>query len=432
MKLSERLNDFRHTITVRKIVLILILAVCLIFIFTQRNSFLTDRSYLYDDGNYHITLTKDNKISMKGNTTVRQGFTAQENRIHQVRLVFNNPGKYSSTGTLDVRIEDSNGKTVARSKLETNLIANNSVTRFSFVSDSKALNSNVIVTSLQSAGTSPGINVTKGKKYTLVAETSGVDSEQPFDICLLDGKTVDGNALSVDGTAYKGEHIYSVMDYKYFSFTVFTFFILCILAAVILILLPLGKIQESINIKRRRAGKKDMALEKLLLRIMFFLTPPAAFYIISKITGLTTMTTIVQLLSFKGLLNMMIIGLVWWLIYVCCNRVKYTIIATTAAAFTFGLINYMMLQFRDSPLIATDITSVGTGLSVLGTYHLTFDKACLWAIMLTVIWICLALSMKSHKGLPPKRGSLQYSCWQPGDSHSTMSCSKARFCGITK
>lgn len=49
-----------------------------------------------------------------------------------------------------------------------------------------------------------------------------------------------------------------------------------------------------------------------------------------------------------------------------------------------------------------DLFSWKTGLAVAGTYTVTFNKDSLWFIVLTMIWICIAFSLKGHKGLSLK------------------------------
>jgi hypothetical protein len=419
--------SFKDSLTTRKIVLVLILIACLIFIFMQKDSFLKSRVFLNDVKvpfisethrsniqDHPETVTNDmrryqaravttKKISMKGTKTIKQRFIAQESRLSLTKIFFNNPDSYQSRGTVTVSLENKNGKTLAESHLDTNLIAHNDITRFSFNGDSEALNSNVIVTTMQSGQTDRSLDVKKGDAYYLVIKSKNVKTNDAFDVYLLQQKVNDENTLTVDGKAVKGEHLMASIQYNHFTLSVFLIFILAIIVAIALILLPLKEIQQAYDRRRALRGKKPLDLNKLFLRIMFFLTPFVSYYIIAKITGLTTKTAIHQLLSLEGALNMMIIGFIWLLVYTCWNRTKYTIMVTISVAFGFGLVNYMLLLFRDSPFIATNLSSVGTAFDVLGTYHLTFDKVSLWAIMLTTIWICLTLSLKQYKGLPLKR-----------------------------
>lgn len=177
MGLRNAITRFSKAVTIKKIVLVLVLIACLIFIITQKESFLRARSYLVDQKisfmnaqdrrmlkekaekdpdaiktdmeHYHTRTPTDRKISLKGNRTLKQSFTAQEDSIYQLRLFFNNPGSYRSTGKVHVAIQDAAGTAIVTTQLDTKMIANNDITRFSFNGDSKALNSNHIVSTMK-------------------------------------------------------------------------------------------------------------------------------------------------------------------------------------------------------------------------------------------------------------------------------------------
>ena len=62
-----------------------------------------------------------------------------------------------------------------------------------------------------------------------------------------------------------------------------------------------------------------------------------------------------------------------------------------------------MIQFRDFQLIASDLKEIGTAAGVAGSFVLGLNKPALWAILLTTIWLSLAISLKSYKGFPLKK-----------------------------
>lgn len=233
--------------------------------------------------------------------------------------------------------------------------------------------------------------------------STNVNASSPFEIYLKEHPARDGNTLSVVGTVRRGAELFAALEYNHFTYFVFGMFAVAVLLAIFLILLPLEKIETTWNTYQRKRGKAVLDLNRTLSRVMFFLTPFFCYFMIGKIAGQRSLSTMLRLISVRGLLNLMIIGLIWWLIYTCCNRVKWSTIATTGVAFFFGLMNFILILFRDSPLIFSDIANTGTGIAVMGTYHVTFNKASLWAILLTTIWICLALNLKGHRGLTGKK-----------------------------
>lgn len=411
-----------------KIILCLVLIGVLGFIMSQKSSFLKNDQYLNDeklayihqgDVNdehkhptgkvksdqdlYRYQFRTDNKLSMQGTKTLKQRFVAQDKRLSEVRLVFNNPLSYKSTGEVSVIIQDEKGKKIVDAKLPTNMVAHNAVTRFSFSGDTIDLNAKGTLNWLNNDKNKQGTKVTVGNVYYVVLQTKGLNETAPFDVYLCNEKVDDENVLTLDGKKLAEQHLFSANVYRHFTYTVFTFFILAVIFSCLLILIPLNKVEDRLNRRREPKGKKPVDLNVLLSRIMFFLSPFASFYIICKISGRPVLSVFRLLFRFDGLLNMMIIGCIWWCVYTIVNRTKYTSVILTLITFTFGLANYMLLVFRNSPLIPTDITAWETGLQVVGTYSLTFNKAMLWGILLSTIWICLALSLKSYKGLPWKK-----------------------------
>ena len=234
-----------------------------------------------------------------------------------------------------------------------------------------------------------------------------VSSKKSFAVKLLTEKKDDANHLvRVDAGGEKvlnGEHLFAALGYRYFKYSFFSIFIAVIILAIIFVALPVDKIEEKINRTRRRS---PVDLNRALLRGMFILTPLVAYYIISKIADMSIIETLGLLFSFQGMLNIFIIAVVWWIFYVITNRTRATIILTTLSAFGFAFANYMMLLFRDAPLIATDIINWRTGMEVAGGYSMSFNKASLWAIMLTVIWIAIAIKLRANKGLGWKKRTI--------------------------
>ncbi|MDD6154148.1 MAG: LTA synthase family protein [Eubacteriales bacterium] len=170
-------------------------------------------------------------------------------------------------------------------------------------------------------------------------------------------------------------------------------------------MLPLDKIQE--DIRRRRSRRKgtpsEFDLHRTILRTMFFLTPFYVYYMIAKVADTKTVSAITFLFTFRGVLNVFIIGMIWWLVYTICNRTNIAIVITTFLGFAFGMANYLLILFRDSPQIFTDIASAGTAADVIQSYRVTFTKYSLWLIMLTVVWMIMALIPRGNKGLSLKK-----------------------------
>ena len=160
-------------------------------------------------------------------------------------------------------------------------------------------------------------------------------------------------------------------------------------AALVFVFIPWGRVRENIN--------------RIFLRVMFVLTPFAAFWISNRPAGMTTPEIAEKLPTFNGGLNMFIIVLVLFIFYALFNRTKAAIVLTTVLAMVLGVTDYIMMLFRGSPLIAADIASAGTGMDVIANYQMVFSPDVIWTIAVTVIWVSMAVSLRSYKGLAMKK-----------------------------
>lgn len=422
------LSSVRGEFGIKKLILILILIACLVFIFFQKDNFLIGQSYfngeqykglsseevleMQDDNSlaktdtdkYGSKVMPKSKVSLKGSHTVTQTFTAEDSKINNVNLVFNNPKNYTADGSISVKIFDKSGKKICDSSLDANLIANDSVTRFDFNGNTEKFASNKIVTNKKiAASEKKGIDINKGDTYTISITSKNISSDAGFSIYLGDQKYTDSSTLKVDGRDMGQQRLFSVVRYLHFNIFVFATFTVATLLAILFILLPIGRLGEMLTERRRRKGKKTFDLNVLLLRIIFVATPFAAYFMISKSAGARTLGFVIRLFSLPGLLNMALIGAVWWLLYTILNRTKETAIFTMLVSFVFAFANYMLIQFRDCPLMATDFASIGTAKDVAASYTLVFGKSCLWAIMLTAIFCCITASLRTYKGLALKK-----------------------------
>jgi hypothetical protein len=85
----------------------------------------------------------------------------------------------------------------------------------------------------------------------------------------------------------------------------------------------------------------------------------------------------------------------WFLI----NSALFIALLTVLAGSIFGLVNYALLQFRDTPLIATDFAQIGTAMLVARTCMLKYSKVYLTAVFITCMFCVAALAPPPNKGL---------------------------------
>lgn len=85
------------------------------------------------------------------------------------------------------------------------------------------------------------------------------------------------------------------------------------------------------------------------------------------------------------------------------NRIKIASMCMTGLAALFGITNFLLIQFRNSPLMATDFSSFGTAMDVAANYTVIFSKPFLWCSSTAVIWMALLLSLETYKSLSRKK-----------------------------
>lgn len=421
------ISSVKEELSLKKIIIILILIATLVFVVMQKSNFQYAVSYFKGekvekitseekkqyivDGipvledsvkddllRYRLNKAPLGKVSMKGSHVVTQDFVAEDNYIKQIRVFFLNLSNYTAKGKIVISVLDSKEKQICKAELDAGLIQNGAVTAFDFVENSEDLNANKNINQKYKVQKTEGVEIEKDTTYTLKIETKNVTSKEEFALCLCDEK-YDDDVIKVDGKDVKGKSAFFAVNYVHTTYSVFILFILGILFAILLILLPVGRFSR----KRSAKKGKETDLNIILLRILFVLTPFFCFWLSFKIAGLNSTEVILRLFTFQGLLNLLIILMIWMVIYTLCNRTKYTIIFTTLIFAIFAVANYMLLLFRNSPLVATDFASIGTAMDVAANYTLVFNKACLWVIVSAVIYICLAISLRSYKGLTLKK-----------------------------
>ena len=379
--------------TVRKLILLLILLLLGVFIFINKDSLQNKvKTDIYPNSDSATTT----KISLLGDHTVTQRFTAKENLLSSVKLRFKNPGKDTASGTVRLTLLDSSDNKVAETKIRAGMIGHNKVTRFILGGDSEAANPNKIISIVGTSQKTSIIPVEKGKEYTLLLEAEGIESDKAFDLVLKTDEgfgSADGEyTAAVDGTEVSESWLSSVIYYRKLSTRLLILIAIMILATAVFVLLPFDKIDAKIP-----------ECSAWLSRLMLLATPVVSYFIIERFYNVTIDDFIVRFFSPIGALNLWILVSITMIIYMISNRARFTTVLSTVIAAIFGLTNYALILFRDTPLIATDFAVVQTALQVANSYEITWDKASLSALLIAVLWCVAACALGSHKGLSTRK-----------------------------
>ena len=332
-------------------------------------------------------------LPVNENSIVNYEFIAKENKIQSVTLRFKNEKYYNTKGTIEVALMDSSGNTIAESSLKSSIIRNKIDTVFSFVVDNEVLNStkytnhqNVIVPAKEGVGT------TRGEKYSIVIRSEGVTQSDNCELLTSSQKKNDTSVLSVDGEVINGSVPSGSIQFSTFSSKVLLFFLLLILGTFLIVFMPWRRVESQI-VKVNTESSDGSFPQKVLLRLLAALIPFILFWILFKIQGLALSQIISNLNSQRlySLLNFTVVLIVLTVLYLLTNRIKATIIISTAIFYMFSVACYVLIQFRDIPLRATDFSDIGTAADVASNYELLIDKAFLWITIVSICVIVLAL-----------------------------------------
>lgn len=411
----------KKELAIKKIILIIILLAGLVFTIMQAQNFNSLRTFFNNEKVKHIssktvkeyekdpqavdekkddyfkyqlsTYTSQEK-NMKGNSVITQTFTAKEDEIRCVNFIFNNPQGYTGEGVVKASILDEKGKQLCSASVDVTLIRHQSITYFDFIDSSESVNKNNIISKSLTLYTVKGISVNKGDRYTLKLESKNIKVKGRFGIYLCEQDKNKDDRFTYNGNREKQGLLYGAA-YVHFNLMAISIIALAYIIAMLLILLPIDSLNSRLSIRRKR----DTDLNKTLSRVMFVLSPFASFFIIEKAIGFSSFTIVRKLFTPFGFYNILTLVCLLWLFYTICNRIKYASTTLAVTAGIFGFLNFMLIQFRNSPLQAMDIASVGTAIDVAGTYTLIVTKAMLWSLSAAIIYVCLNTSLRQYKSL---------------------------------
>ena len=367
---SQRDNDNKTGSKgyVRKLLCTCLLAVLAVFVYCNVSSLGTERNVPFPNDASDM---KKHNVDIRGTGSIEQEFKAKTENVKHIRLYFKFESGTAVSGTLKVFIKDGN-ETVFESSLDGGYIDSRGATYFKNGGDSASLNLNRITDEKVYEGYK-SVRLEKGKKYFLTIEYSDIEADSPV---RLRGYT------DKDGKSY----VRFSFDYLDVSKKLMYAIIGLMGLLLILIWFPYSKLRLP-----------DSAAEAVNIAV-FLLTPFVCLFVMYKIAGTGTMEFLERLFKTRALMNLSIICAFHSLFWFITNRFKWASVLTTALMFMFSFMNYLLLLFRDYPLIASDIFEIKTALSVADSYNITFDKYSMIAIIVSAAWVIFLLSIKGTKG----------------------------------
>lgn len=96
--------------------------------------------------------------------------------------------------------------------------------------------------------------------------------------------------------------------------------------------------------------------------------------------------------SFKlQLANYVVIGLIFYILYVITNSVRISAVSVEAVGLIWGIANAFIIQFRGTPVLPWDFAALGTAMAVAGNYKFIPSVTMILAI---ILFIALVIAQK--------------------------------------
>lgn len=361
---------------IKKTVLVLILLFMGIVVGIHRDEFYVEKEYSASN-----SMSKDEngealepgEIALDGSVEVRQEFIARESELTKVMIDFKAWEQKNGKGTIQIEVQDQAGEVLASAeKPVSNLVQSkmSTTTAFSIPAD-----------------------LNKGETYVLVIRSNQVESAKGVFLYEMEKKGAVFGNLTVNGEMASGR-IRLKFGMIHFSDKSMKMMYLVIGFGVLFVLIPFDRLRI-----RRKDGSTLVELNNWMARILFIAAVPMAFFIVQRYSGFDISDFLRLSLKLKGLTNYLLYGLIWWLLYLICNRTKYTAVLLVGLSSVLGLANYFVWEFRGIPVMAADLMSFGTAMDVAGHYTYELNLSALWALVYTVVFLCAVLSLKSYRGL---------------------------------
>ena len=374
----------KKTLSKKKILLLILLLVASVLVIARRDSYYEIREY------YAINMSETKyELTDREEQEIRQYFVAKQSELQNVYLRFYIENLVNLKGRVIVSIEDSNGNTVVSNQ-----------TLLSHLTQTETADWTEFPMECE---------LEKGQTYTLVIKTKNVstDVNGSCNLYLSKNKSFLFGNLTLNGQA-NSRRLESTFKYNTYCLDdIAKMFILLILTAIFVIIHDTEKFRsagrKALNQITTIRSLKISSGNRFASRLLFVLTPFAAYYIMQTFSAYNLSAFIEQLGCVQGPFNLLIYTLILLIFYLITNRTKYASLLTVLITYVLGLSNYFVWNFRGSPIVAADLASLKTATNVAGNYNYSLGLDAVWATVLLVSFVSVLLSLDTVKGLHMKR-----------------------------
>lgn len=169
-----------------------------------------------------------------------------------------------------------------------------------------------------------------------------------------------------------------------FAFYVFPSENIIQMIGIVFILLLLGLIGIIYIPSNQKYGGSELSSNwNVVANLIFFVIPLLGFYIVEHFTKNSWLTIYPLSIVFNIILYYCVFG---FLYFIFGNK-KITAVVYLVLAYLVGAANYFVLSFRGSPILPSDIASIGTAKNVASNYTYTITTAFI-SNLIILLYIC--------------------------------------------
>lgn len=169
-----------------------------------------------------------------------------------------------------------------------------------------------------------------------------------------------------------------------FAFYVFPSKNIIQMIGIIFVLLLLGLVGIIYIPSNQKYGGSELSSNwNVVANLIFFVIPLFGFYIVEHFTKNSWLTIYPLSIVFNIILYYCVFGILYFIF----GNKKITVVVYLVLAYLVGAANYFVLSFRGSPILPSDIASIGTAKNVASNYTYTITTAFI-SNLIILLYIC--------------------------------------------
>lgn len=389
----------------KKLILTLLLMITAIFICSQNALFYVTTDFRQDErlrymvedalsqglaeqknlkpGQKTVLVNTSETRNFEGNQEAVQEFYGKKGRLDEVGIRFFREDLNTAKGEIRVALYNQEGDLLAKDAVKVKKL------KQSKVSDSTSFHM--------------GADLRDGELYTLRISAVGAKKCHIYLASAQSGREKDwmsGN-LSLGGEAEEGLRVPITYQITYFGIKSLIFlFVILVIGLLAVWFQEAAAEKAGAWLNKKRAGKREIDLDKVLAWTYFLFTPALGFFLIQRYADYGVGSFLKLLLSGRGIVNVGLIALFGFLAFILSNNGKVSAVVMLLLCNAAGLANYFVVLFRGTPILFADLLSLRTAANVATGYEYGLSLSCVWAICVTAAACCAICATREAARVP--------------------------------